>query len=111
MAIRPTGPGGPSQSGPGPLQESRGSLPVRPEEMQRRSAQAPAAGADNAEISSAARQLQEQLGVDSKALSEIPSDRLKEVLKRMLEGYYDKPEAQTTVAKRIASDLGLPAKG
>ena len=111
MAIRPTGPGGPSQTGPGPLQDARKAAPVKPDETERSAGQNPAPAVDNAEISSAALRLQEQLGVDKQALADIPPERLQQVLHRLQQGHYDSADVHGAVARRIASELGLPDKG
>jgi hypothetical protein len=62
---------------------------------------------DRVELSQAARELQAQLGLDKVPLAELPPERLREVLDRLKQGYYDRPEVRDEVLQRLAGELGL----
>lgn len=59
---------------------------------------------DDVQISSHARELQ-QLGSSAQAAPELSPARMKQVLERMAEGHYDRPEVQSEVVRRLVRDL------
>lgn len=67
---------------------------------------------DRVEISSAARSLAETAETgraDTAEITEsvVPTDRLRTVLQRLSDGFYDAPGVRRALAERIAPDLGL----
>jgi hypothetical protein len=103
MTVHPAG------SGPAPRPE-----PSRPP----RSAGAPPAtdavtaeprqgdsDADGVELSSAARTLHARGDLDLPPISELSTGRLREILQRLVEGHYDRPEVQAQIAGRVLDAL------
>ena len=65
----------------------------------------PGVNRDDVQISSQARQLQQ---LDSAARGpggELSADRLRQVLGRMNDGHYDRPEVQEQVVRQLAREL------
>jgi hypothetical protein len=105
MNVRPTEPGQPQKPGPGRLRESPAGSPARPVEKAPLPPEAPAR--DRVELSEAARELQAQLGLDKIPVAELPPQRLREILDRLKQGYYDRPEVRDELLQRLAGDLGI----
>lgn len=66
---------------------------------------APLAGADNLEISSEARALQELDSSDPVASGALSNERMLEVSQRIADGHYESPEVIETVVQRLIRDL------
>jgi hypothetical protein len=61
---------------------------------------------DRVELSEAARELQAQLGLDKVPIAELPPGRLREVLDRLKQGFYDRPEVRDELLRRLAGEVG-----
>ncbi len=75
-----------------------------------RPAQGPANGgapakSDRIEVSEAARALHEQIARETPPASELPPERLGELLRRLNSGYYDSAKVVDTVVARLTRDL------
>src|SRR5262249_21200113 len=104
MNIRPTQPGQTPAASADRLRDARPSAPSTPDD---RPGLAPdGARADRAEVSTAARQLHDRLAPGS-AARELPPERLAQILDRLSEGHYDRPDVRDAVLNRLAGDLGI----
>jgi cytochrome c-type biogenesis protein CcmH/NrfF len=65
----------------------------------------PSSQSDRLAISSEARNLQQLGGAAQDTTSELSADRMREVVKRMNDGHYDKPDVMDEVIRRMAKDL------
>ena len=65
----------------------------------------PSGQRDDVQISAQARELQQMDTAPRGSASEIPADRLKEVLSRVSSGFYEQPEVRDTVLRRLEQDL------
>jgi hypothetical protein len=101
MKIQPPDSGKTPQTGPNRLRPTPPAPPAKPAGETARPAPAP----DQVELSEAARQLAERLGVEPGALAALPPERLKHILERVAQGYYDRPEVRDQVARRLLGDL------
>ena len=63
------------------------------------------ARADQVELSEAARALQQQPGLAPTVVSSLTPERMKEVLQRITQVFYDRPEVRDQVLRRMAGDL------
>ncbi len=105
MKIQPPNPGPASGPGPDRLRDSqppateRARTPAEP-------SRAPSPG-DRVELSPAARALSETLGADRQVSSALSAQNLHLVLKRLEGRFYDQPEVQDAILRRLASDLGV----
>jgi hypothetical protein len=103
MTVRPT----PSGQNPG-IGVSRaqragvGGTSQRQTEAQ--SAAAQESRRDDVQISPQARELQ-QLGAPAQQAPELSPGRMKQVLDRMSDGHYDRPDVQREVVRRLMKDL------
>ena len=68
-------------------------------------AQTPEATTDKVEFSSTAQQLNEIVGAEKIEANTLPPERLKEIAKRVEEGFYDRPEIVEETARRVADDV------
>jgi len=104
MDIRPTQPGQTPQTGPGSLKEKAGAPEVRSED---RSA-TPSGGMpqDQVQLSAAVRDLQARLGLEQIPVGELSPERLREVVARVAEGHYDRPEVVDELARRLLAGDG-----
>lgn len=108
MTVRPTQPGQTSSSG----LNRTGKTPA-PATKAARAPQTPSPAApvspsshrDQLAISSEARDLQRLGGAAQDTTSELSADRMREVVKRMNDGHYDKPDVMDEVIRRMAKDL------
>jgi hypothetical protein len=106
--IRPTQPGQTPQSGPGSLKGTGGSASARPEE--KTSEPKPTATPqDSVSLSQTVRELQDRLGLDAIPSGTLSPERLKEIVSRVADGHYDRPEVLDALAKHLASELGPDA--
>lgn len=103
MSIDPTKPNPAAGTGAGRVHRPKPQTPVSREETT--AADAPRTGRDAVELSAAARELLKQLGVESGSLSELPADRVQQVLSRLTSGHYDQPEVMLEVLRRLKGDL------
>lgn len=103
MTVRPT----PSGQNPG-LGISRAQRPGVGATPQRASDPPPSPSQeirrDDVNISEHARELQ-QLGASPAPAPELSPARMKQVLERMSDGHYDRPEVQNEVVRRLAREL------
>jgi hypothetical protein len=121
MSVNPTNPSQPVQPGPGRLGDAAPGQPTKPgpgrpgevapaPPIRREDKPAATEGQgpkDTVELSEAVRALQERLGIEASALSGLPPERLKLVLERLAQGFYDRPEVRDEVLRRLAGDLGI----
>ncbi len=109
MSIEPTKPTGiPGSPDAARLQQPQGAqLPKAP--AANRSAAESGGRVDSAEFSPAARALSEQVGPQRSSASGLSPARLKQLLQRLLSGFYDRPEVQRTIAQRVSKDPDLHA--
>ena len=103
MTVRPT----PSGQTPRPA-IGRTERPATPAPASRPAEPAPPAVGgtrrDDVQISPQARELQ-QLDAARSAGGELSADRLHQILGRMNDGHYDRPEVQDKVIRRLAREL------
>lgn len=79
--------------------------PARPADSGQTSAPAAAPRRDAVQISAQARQLQASDAPAREESSALAPERLSQILQRMSDGHYDRPEVQDAVLKRIAAEL------
>lgn len=60
---------------------------------------------DAVQISSQARALQQTEGPSRGEAGALAPERMREILKRMSDGHYDRPEVQEAVVNRIAEEV------
>jgi hypothetical protein len=104
MTVRPTSSGQIPRPALGRTDRTAGSA-AAPRQAEPGGPTAPGVSRDDVQISAQARQLQQ---LDSAARGpggELSADRLRQVLGRMTDGHYDRPEVQEQVVRRIARDL------
>lgn len=104
MTVRPTPSG---QTPRSPIGRTDRTAPSAPSQRQAEPNPAAAAGVrgDRVQISSQARELQ-QLDLAARGPGgELPAERLRQVLGRMNDGHYDRPDVQEQVIRRLARDL------
>lgn len=103
MTVRPT----PSGQTPG-IRISRTTRPAVGNTTRRPSdgstPPAPEGGRDDVRISDQARELQ-QAGATPAGAPELSPARMREVLQRLSDGHYDRPEVQQEVVRRLVRDL------
>jgi hypothetical protein len=104
MTIQPTKPNSTPSPGLGRLDRTPLLGPARPEDGS--TSEATSTSHDKAQISDAARGLQDQLQNRRELITQLPPGRLREVLERFTSGFYDRPEVRSTVVDRIAEELG-----
>jgi hypothetical protein len=109
MRTQPPDPGKTPPTGLDRLRKPREAQPTRPAGPPQAPAPAPPP-ADRVELSDAARDLAERLGVDPAALSALPAERRQQILERLAQGYYDRPEVRDEVARRLLGDLEAPPR-
>jgi len=109
MEIHPTKPGSTPKTGAGRLDRGSAPLPAQSEEHTT-SEEAAKAARDKVQISDEARSLQEQLQHERDLIAQLPPGRLREVLERIYNGFYDRPEVRDVVLQRLAEDLEVPPK-
>lgn len=103
MTVRPT----PSGHTPGiPISRTSrpgaGNTPQRPSDAS--SSSVPDGGRDDVRISDQARELQ-TAGAPAQGSPELSPARMREVLQRLSDGHYDRPEVQLEVIRRLSRDL------
>jgi hypothetical protein len=95
----------------GPLQPSKTSKPrdaalgKKPDAKPKEVSKIPNTVVDKVEVSSAAQELHELTGSERIEANTIPAERMKEILKRVSDGTYDKPEVIDEIARRAADDI------
>jgi hypothetical protein len=62
-------------------------------------------GADQVELSDAARELLQRAGIEPSGVSTLPRERMREVLQRIAQGFYDRPEVRDETLRRLSGDL------
>jgi len=65
----------------------------------------PAPAQDSVELSDAARALAETAGPGAPAGASLTPERLRTVLDRVTQGFYDRPEIRDAIARQVAPDL------
>ncbi|KPJ92811.1 MAG: hypothetical protein AMS18_06550 [Gemmatimonas sp. SG8_17] len=60
---------------------------------------------DSVELSSAAQELHDVAGSGGPESNTLPIERLQEVLQRISDGFYDRPDVVDEVAKRVSDDV------
>jgi hypothetical protein len=103
MNIQPTKPGSTPTAGTGRLDRNAPLSPARPADTP--TSEVTGATPDKVQISDAARGLQEQLQNRLELVAQLPPGRLREVLERLNNGFYDRPEVRRAVVKSIAEEL------
>ena len=103
MSIRP-----PSGDLPKPIDSTRTggaaeSRPLEPRPESRPPAGAP--GADRLELSPEARALDAALRAQNLSLSQLPPERLRQVLERIASGHYDRPEVMQETVRQLAGEI------
>jgi hypothetical protein len=56
-------------------------------------------------LSEATQRLREELDLDRATISRLPPERLRQVLERMSQGFYDRAEIREQVLRGLATDL------
>lgn len=103
MTVRPTPSGQHPSIGITRAQRSgAGNTPAQPGDTS--PAAAREARPDDVRISAEARELQ-HAGAPASQAPELSPGRMKQVLERMSEGHYDRPEVQREVVMRLLADL------
>jgi hypothetical protein len=106
MTIQPTKPESTPTAGTGRLDRKAPLSPARPADIS--TPEVISATPDKVQISDAARGLQEQLQNRLQLVSQLPPGRLREVLERLNNGFYDRPEVRRAVVASIAEELNPP---
>ncbi len=106
MTIQPTKPGSTPPQGTSRLDRNAALSPARPADTS--TSEATGATPDKVQISDAARGLQEQLQNRLELVAQLPPGRLREVLERLNNGFYDRPEVRRAVVESIAEELNPP---
>jgi hypothetical protein len=110
--IRPTQPGQTPQSGAGQLKGAGSSSPARADEKPAEAPSQPAAAQDSVQLSQTVRELQERLGLEAIPSGTLSPERLKEIVSRVADGHYDRPEVIAELARRLTGELGSdPSRG
>lgn len=78
----------------------------QPAAKTKKAARIPNTNVDRAEVSSGAKEQQELTGSDRIDTNTLPAQRIQEILKRVSDGFYDKPEVIEETARRVAEDIG-----
>jgi hypothetical protein len=103
MTIQPTTPGSTPTTGTDRLDRKAPLSPARPSDTS--TSEVTSATPDKVQISDAARGLlQNRLEL----VSQLPPGRLREVLERLNNGFYDRPEVRRAVVESIAEELNPP---
>ena len=102
MSIRPTDPDQPRRAAT--LGETPSAVPRR-EETPDAAPGAPVQRPNEVDLSEATHRLQEKLGLDSATVSRLPPERLRQVLERMSQGFYDRAEIRDQVLRGLAADF------
>jgi hypothetical protein len=95
----------------GQIQPSRTSKPrdpvagKTPEKKSQEVGKVPNTVVDKVEVSSTAKELHELIGSEQLDANTIPAERLKEILERISDGTYDKPEIIDEITRRIADEI------
>ena len=102
MQVNAAGPGSTS----GPRRKPTETLPAdsAPTGLTRKPAEA-TLQPDRAEISGIARDLAHATRTDRPESSELPPERMQQILDRIASGFYEQPEVREQVVHRIAADL------
>jgi hypothetical protein len=106
MSIQPTKPESTPATGAGRLDRKAPLSPARPADTS--TSEVTGATPDKVQISDAARGLQEQLRNRIELVAQLPPGRLREVLQRLNNGFYDRPEVRRAVVESIAEELNPP---
>jgi hypothetical protein len=106
MTIQPTKPGSTPTSGTGRLDRNAALSPARPADTS--TSEAASVTPDQVHISDAARGLHEQLQNRIELVAQLPPGRLREVLERLNNGFYDRPEVRRAVVESIAEEMNAP---
>lgn len=106
MTIQPTKPGSTPTVSTGRLDRNAPLSPTRPADTS--ASEATSVTPDKVQISDAARGLQEQLQNRLELVAQLPPGRLREVLERLNNGFYDRPEVRRAVVESIAEELNPP---
>ena len=61
--------------------------------------------ADRVELSSVAQELRQLAAADRPETNTLSPDRMKEILQRITDGFYDRPEVIDEVARRLEGEL------
>lgn len=62
---------------------------------------------DAIEISPAAREIQGTMAHPDSSEIDLPPERLREILDRIRQGFYEQPEVRDALLRRLAQDLGV----
>jgi hypothetical protein len=65
----------------------------------------PSTSADAVELSEAARELLQKIGLDGPPLADLSPERMKEIAARLRSGFYDRPDVVDEVLRRLQKDL------
>ena len=103
MTIHPTKAGSTSNTGTSRIDRKATPSPARP--AQPSPTEVPGVTPDQVQISDAARGLQEELQNRQDLVAQLPPGRLREVLERLNNGFYDRPEVRRAVVECIAVEL------
>ena len=106
MTIQPTKPGSTPTPGTSRLDRNAALSPARPADTS--TSEVTSATPDKVQIPDAARGLQEQLQNRLELVAQLPPGRLREVLERLNNGFYDRPEVRRAVVNSIAEELSPP---
>jgi len=103
MTVEPTnrGPVQPSQTG----KPNVAKVGNRPDTEKKAAPAIPGNVADKVEFSAAAQELHELTGAERIDANTLPAERLHEILKRVSDGFYDRPEVIEETARRVAEDI------
>jgi len=106
MNIKPTNPGQTPATQSGPLRGAAADPPGTRAPKEERKLEIEDARPDRVEISEAARDLQQNLVIDRGTLASLGPERMRQVLERLAEGYYDRPEVSGEILRNLTGDLG-----
>ena len=106
MTIQPMKPGSTPTAGLGRLDRNAALSPARPADASTSEVTSPTP--DKIQIPDAARGLQEESQNRLELVAQLPPGRLREVLERLNNGFYDRPTVRRAVVESIAEEFDPP---
>jgi hypothetical protein len=89
----------------GPDRAAKSAAGKKAQSAQSSSSNASDTVSDKVELSSAAQELRELAAANRPESNTLSPERMKEILGRIADGFYDKPEVIDEVARRVETDL------
>ena len=103
MTVEPTNRGHVQPSRAGKPREAK--VGNQPDTKKQVAPKLPNTVVDKVEFSSAAQDLHELAGADRIDSNTLPAERMKEILKRISDGFHDDPDVMNETVKRAVEDI------